>query len=73
VSIEVQDYGQGLPESVAKSYFQDPKKLRELKGLTIVQKIMKRYEGELRYEKNQKGALFKLIWPKNDNDLKIPK
>jgi c-di-GMP phosphodiesterase len=65
-TIEVQDYGPTLPESVIQSYFQDSKKSRELKGLTIVQKIMKRYGGEIKYEKNQKGALFKLIWPKGD-------
>ena len=65
-TIKVQDYGPTLPESVIQSYFQDSKKSRELKGLTIVQKIMKRYGGEIKYEKNQKGALFKLIWPKGD-------
>jgi K+-sensing histidine kinase KdpD len=62
--IKIQDYGSGLPQQIVESHFQNKTKQRELKGLTIVEKIMNRYNGELRYEKNEKGALFELIWYK---------
>ncbi|MBD3255565.1 MAG: hypothetical protein GF383_10760 [Candidatus Lokiarchaeota archaeon] len=62
--IEIQDFGPGLPDEIVISYFKDNNSQRELKGLTLVQKIMKRYDGIITYERNSKGALFKLIWPK---------
>lgn len=62
--IKIQDYGSGLPEEIVESHFQNKTKQRELKGLTIVEKIMNRYNGELRYEKNDKGSLFELVWYK---------
>jgi signal transduction histidine kinase len=64
-TIEIQDYGSGLPEKIIDSHFQNRSKERELKGLTIIEKIMNRYGGDIMYEKNKKGALFKLIWPKD--------
>lgn len=63
--IKIQDFGPGLPQYIIESHFQDTTTERELKGLTIVQKIMNRYDGDLLYEKNAKGALFELIWHKN--------
>jgi K+-sensing histidine kinase KdpD len=60
--IKIQDYGGGLPQNVIESHFKEKNKKRELKGLTIVQKIMNRYNGDLIYEKNAKGSLFELIW-----------
>ncbi|TXT53402.1 MAG: putative Signal transduction histidine kinase containing PAS domain [Promethearchaeota archaeon] len=63
--IHFQDYGPGLPESIVDSHFRNSRNQRELKGLTIIEKIMSRYGGTILYEKNEKGALFKLIWHKN--------
>ncbi|TFF97540.1 MAG: hypothetical protein EU541_08090 [Promethearchaeota archaeon] len=63
--IMIQDYGQGLSQATINSHFQNRKKQRELKGLTIVEKIMDRYNGDFRYKKNEKGSLFELVWYKN--------
>jgi len=62
--IKIQDYGSGLPQEIIESHFRNETKQRELKGLTIVEKIMNRYNGDLLYEKNEKGALFELVWYK---------
>lgn len=67
--IELQDYGPGLPESVVNSHFEYKTEERELRGLTIVEKIMNRYGGKINYEKNEKGSLFKLIWYKEKNKI----
>jgi signal transduction histidine kinase len=66
--IKIQDYGLGLPENIVESHFKNQKQQRELKGLTIVEKIMERYSGNIIYEKNDKGGLFELIWYKDEEN-----
>ncbi|TXT58584.1 MAG: putative Signal transduction histidine kinase containing PAS domain [Promethearchaeota archaeon] len=66
--IKVQDYGPGLPEEIIASHFENRKEQRELKGLTIIEKIMERYGGTITYEKNEKGTLFELIWNKEGKE-----
>ncbi|MBD3196490.1 MAG: hypothetical protein GF317_15630 [Candidatus Lokiarchaeota archaeon] len=68
--IAVQDYGKGLPPDTVRSHFQNRKNQRKLKGLTIIEKIMDRYGGSIKYEKNDKGALISLIWNKKQKTLK---
>jgi K+-sensing histidine kinase KdpD len=63
--IRIQDYGPGLPQRIIDSHFQNPNQNRKLKGLTIIEKIMDRYGGKIIYNKNDKGALFELIWDKH--------
>jgi len=67
--ILLQDYGSGLPQNIVDSHFQNKRQNRKLKGLTIIEKIMDRYRGEIIYEKNEKGALFELIWYKEKSGL----
>ncbi len=64
--IKVQDYGRGLSQDVVKSHFKNKNVQRELKGLTIIEKIMDRYGGDLLYTKNEKGSVFELVWYKSD-------